>query len=374
VIAFVYGTTGELIKLAPVLRQLDDRGVSYRLWCTGQQFDELPEASERLGLRQPDRWLARGWRGRSLHSTTDMAMWLAGLMVKVVRSWRTLRRELRSDRSVPMVVVHGDTITTVLGALLGRAARVAVGHIEAGMRSGDWRNPFPEEVDRRIVAHLATVHFAPGVVAVTNLRKARARGPIVDTGVNTIRDALVAARDAQPQPVAGIPERYGLVSLHRSELYVNRAEFGRILGTIGEEAKRTPMVFIDHPVTAAKIEQYGFGEVLGEGVIRLPKQHYVAFIGLVAHSAFALTDSGGLQQECGYLGHPCLVHRSTTESFEGVGDNIVISKLDPTVVRDFLDDPERFRSAGVPVERAPSDIIVQWLEEHGHIRTERVAG
>jgi UDP-N-acetylglucosamine 2-epimerase (non-hydrolysing) len=365
VIAFVYGTTAELVKLAPVADRLEARGAPVRWWCTGQQLDELPAAAAGLGLRPPDRWLGRGWAGRSLHGTGDVARWLVALGTTAARHRGALAEELRADGQPPVVVVHGDTLTTVLGALLGRSLGATVVHVEAGMRSGSWRSPFPEELDRRAVSRLADVHFAPGPGAVANLR--RARGVVVDTGANTVVDAL---RRRPPVPVAlpaGVPGRFGLVSLHRSELYADRRALADVLEVLATSARHPdglPLVFVDHPVTTARIRELGL-EALAAPFVRLGKQPYPTFLELVRRSAFVVTDSGGLQQECAELGHPCLVHRRRTESPEGVGANVVVSGWEAAVVRDFLADPDRYRRPPAARAVSPSAVVVDWLVAHG---------
>ncbi len=367
-IAFVYGTTAELIKLAPVAERLDDLGVRYRWWCTGQQLDELPAAIDALGLRQPDRWLGRGWGGHSLHGAAEVAGWAARLGTQFARRRRELRAELTSDGCRPLVVVHGDTMTTVLGALLGRWLGSTVAHVEAGMRSGDWRNPFPEELDRRIVAHLADLHFASGPPAVANL--SRARGVVLDTGANTVVDALQLRSMAAGSLPAAVPERFGLVSLHRSELYASPSALAGVLGELAGYSQRAgavPLVFVDHPVTCARLARLGLDHLL-EPVVRIPKQGYATFLALVRRSEFVVTDSGGLQVEAAELGVPCCVHRVTTESAEGLGANVVVTGLERSALREFLDAPGRYRRPAAVRASSPSDRVVDRLVADGFCR------
>ena len=117
-----------------------------------------------------------------------------------------------------MVLVHGDTMTTVYGAILGRALSAPVAHIESGLRSFDLLHPFPEELNRRLTSRIATICYAPGAWAAANLR----RGQIVDTGSNTIRDALQWSNRRLPVPVELPNEPFGIVSLHRFELLNDR--------------------------------------------------------------------------------------------------------------------------------------------------------
>jgi len=124
-------------------------------------------------------------------------------------------------------------------------------------------------------------------------------------------------------------------------------------------------VFVDHAVTAAKVREHGLDGLFDDRFIRVPKLSYFAFVTLVRRSEFVVTDSGGLQQESSYMDHPCLVHRAVTESPEGLGRNVVLSRLDLDVLAAFLDDPGRYRTQAPDTGPSPSDIVVDHLSAHG---------
>jgi UDP-N-acetylglucosamine 2-epimerase (non-hydrolysing) len=367
-IAAVYGTTGELIKLAPLLARLREREVPALAVCTGQQVEQIPELLDDLGLAQPEVWLGRGRGGHDLERMRDIPAWLAHVGGTFIGSRRALRARIVAGPTKPLLVVHGDTITTVLGALMGRSMRITVAHVEAGMRSGDWRNPFPEEIDRRVAARLARIHFAPSSQAAANLRAMHVRGEIVDTGGNTIRDALELV-PASAAPAVGIPpEPFGLASLHRSELLGRPAALRSILELLHEASRRAPILFIDHPVTVAAVARYRLGSLFDERFRRIPRQRYFAFIALLKASRYLVTDSGGSQEECAQLGHPCLVHRAVTERFDGLdGGSVVLSRMSLEIVRDFLADP--LAHACPPPQDAvrPTDAIIRYLERGGYL-------
>jgi UDP-N-acetylglucosamine 2-epimerase (non-hydrolysing) len=367
-IAVVYGTTGELIKLAPLLVRLRESEVPTLTLCTGQQVEQIPELLDDLGLPQPDVWLGRGRRGHDLERMRDIPAWFAQVGATFASSRRASRTRIVSGPTKPLLVVHGDTLTTVLGALMGRSMRIPVAHVEAGMRSGDWRNPFPEELDRRIAARLARIHFAPSSQAAANLRAMHVRGEIVDTGGNTIRDALELV-PASAAPAMGLPpEPFGLASLHRSELLGRPTALRRILELLHEVSRRAPILFIDHPVTVAAITKHRLDSLFDERFRRVPRQRYFAFIALLKASTYLVTDSGGSQEECAQLGHPCLVHRAVTERFDGLdGGSVVLSRMSLEVVREFLADP--LAHACPPPQDAvrPTDAIIRYLEGGGYL-------
>lgn len=364
-ILVVFGTTGELIKLAPVLLRLDERDHRYLLATTGQQVEQIPDFLEQFGLRQPDLWLARGAGGRDLRVNGDIPGWLASVVGAFARRRGSLRRALRSGPGRPLCLVHGDTMTTVLGATMGRALGVPVAHIEAGLRSFDLRHPFPEELNRRTTSRLARIHYAPGSWAAANIRS----GEVVDTGSNTIRDSIALVRGDGPLPAELPDEPFGIVSLHRFELLNNGPALRETLEVLAESATRVPLVFVDHSVTTAAVEklrlQSLFDPARFRRVRRLP---FFDFIRVERRSAFVVTDSGGSQEESFYLDLPCLVHRVRTERHEGLGENVVLSEMKVDVLRAFLDRPERFRRRSALPDTSPSDVVLADLERRGHAR------
>ena len=362
-ICTVYGTTGELIKLAPVLTRLRDAGHPFVQATTGQQVQQLPALLDQLGLPQPDLWLGRGARGRDLERNRDIPGWLAGVGARFARERAGLRRRLAAGPGRPLVLVHGDTMTTVLGTIAGKLLRVPVAHIEAGVRTWDLLHPFPEELNRRAVSRLADVHYAPGPDAAANLR----RGAVVDTGANTIRDSLELVPDLDP---VELPQgAFGIVSLHRYELLRDEELLRGTIEILARHAAATPMVFVDHPVTVAALRRFELERLFGDGLRRIARLDFFGFVALLRRASFAVTDSGGTQIEAAMLDKPCLVHRKLVEQQEGVGENVVVSGLRLSALEEFLADPGRHRRREPPSPIAPSDTIVADLAERGFIVT-----
>ncbi len=363
-ICVIYGTTGELIKLAPVLSRLEARGHEYVSVTTAQQVTQISPLLNELRLRKPEIWLANGAGGRDLESNLDVLKWLAGVGRAFLANVRRLREELMRQPGRPLVLVHGDTMTTVLGAAAGRALRATVAHIESGLRSFDWAHPFPEELNRRAASRLALIHYAPGAWAASNVR----RGTVVDTGSNTIRDSLeMCPSSYEVRDVAREPP-FGIVSLHRFELLSNRRLLAETLRVLAEHARRLPLLFVDHPVTAAAVRRFGLGSSFDDvRFVRIPRVAFFHFVALMKRSHFIVTDSGGSQEESFYLNLPCLVHRKRTERREGLGENVMLSRFDPDVMRNFLANPQRFRRRTSLPDVSPSDVIVSDLAARGFL-------
>lgn len=359
----IFGTTGELIKLMPVLARLRDRGHPIVLVSTGQQVNQIPPLLDLAGLQQVDLWLARGAAGRDLRSNSDIPGWAATVAGTFARSRRGLRRRVRGGPGRPLVLVHGDTMTTLYGAILGRLLGFPVAHIESGLRSFDLMHPFPEELNRRVTSRIARYLYAPGAWPAGNL----SRGIVVDTGSNTVRDALALAATESEPPIAVPDAEFGIASLHRFELLNDRTLLAETIELLRESGRR--FLWVDHPVTAAALEKHGLTDRVSGAITPMPRLNFFGFVATMARSSFLVTDSGGSQEETYYLDIPCLVHRKRTERREGLGENVVLSGYDGAVVRAFLADPGAHRRTTVLPDTSPSDVIVADLEARGFLAT-----
>lgn len=361
-IAFVVGTTAELIKIAPVFIRCSERGASPALWFTGQHVEEVRPLLARLGLPEPHRWLGHGAGGGDLRRPVDVPQWAAQVLRSCLRDGRAMRRELAADGRLPLVVVHGDTFTTVVGSLLGRALGARVAHVEAGLRSGSLRSPFPEEANRRISGRLVDIHFPPTAREVENLRGHR--GAVVLTSANTVLDSLRLLRQsegpARPQP-------YTVATLHRFELLQDKAALRGVLEVLQASARARRVHLFAGAPERERFERFGLIEMFDDRFVLEDKLPYLDFLPVLAGAEVVVTDSGGLQEECAYLGLPCAVHRKRTERHQGLGDNVVLSGMDLDVVRAVLAEPRRWRRSGVVGDHSPSAVIVEALVGMGHL-------
>jgi len=361
-IAAVIGTSAELIKMAPVLNRLKDRNADVEVWYTAMHVQGFGGLAERAIPNINIRILRDGNRDDDVARTLEIPRWLREVNRAFRRHRPELIKTLRRDGRPPLILVHGDTFTTVAGSLAAKRLRVPVAHVEAGYRSGSVLAPFPEELDRRFVAGLVDIHFAPSAREVENLH--RAKGQVVDTHANTALDSLrMFLDDGWDEPVA---EPYGLVTLHRFELMRKPADINRILEICRSAAQTTPIRFVTGEHGRARLAQHGLLSWFDDRFTIIERVSYPEFVPILARSSFVVTDSGGLQQECSYLGIPCLIHRERTESDLGLGRNVVLSGLSTEAARRFLEDPQRFRSAPLLDEFHPSDRIVEELTTLGY--------
>ncbi len=306
----VCGTRPEVIKLAPVLAALAAAPtLAPRLCVTGQHRDMLDQMLAVFGLT-PDHDLAIMQPDQDLADVT--ARTLVGL-----------REVLVAERPAALLV-QGDTTSALAGALAGFYARVPVGHVEAGLRSGRIDQPFPEEMNRRLVTQLATWHYAPTTAAAAHLAGAGVEAARVVVTGNTVVDALrsVAAR---PLPLpAAVPEawlagrRLLLVTGHRRESF--GAGLAGLCAALTALVAAHPDVVVVYPVHRnPAVDGPVRAALAGQPRVRLTDPlDYLAFVALLRRAYLVITDSGGVQEEAPSFGVPVLVTRATTERGEAL--------------------------------------------------------
>jgi UDP-N-acetylglucosamine 2-epimerase (non-hydrolysing) len=313
-ILVVFGTRPEAIKLFPVVRALVDASRARVRVCVTAQHRELLDQVLAIAGLVPDIDLDLMEPGQSLDRLT--ARLLTGL------------GEVMDNEKPDRVIVQGDTATAMAGALAAYYRRIPVAHVEAGLRSGDIYHPWPEEVNRRIVAPIADLHFAPTDTAADALRRENiAPGTIHVTG-NTVIDALhwtrgrIAAEPAlagELDDIAGrvAGKRLLLATTHRRENFGGGMEaIARALARLADR----PDLAILFPMHPNPNVGTVMDRLLGDrpNVLRVAPLDYPHFVRALGMCDLALTDSGGVQEEAPALAKPVLVMRETTERPEGV--------------------------------------------------------
>lgn len=298
----VFGTRPEAIKLAPVLAELGRRdGVRAHVCVTAQHRELLDQVLAAFGIR-PDYDLAVMRPDQRLPTLT----------ARVLEGVATTIEVDRPDA----VLVHGDTTTALAAALAAFYGRIPVGHVEAGLRTGKRYSPFPEEMNRRMLAVLATWHFAPTARAAAALHGEGVPKAAVYVTGNTVIDALLATLDRTDPPAwpfLATGRRLVLVTAHRRENLGRPLE--AIFAALRQIVERNPDIEIAYPVHLNPAVQGPARRILGEHerIHLLPPQDYVTFIHLLARATLIITDSGGVQEEAAALGRPTLVIREDTE-------------------------------------------------------------
>lgn len=310
----VFGTRPEAIKMAPVVNALASAdGVEARVCVTAQHREMLDQVLGLFKIR-PDYDLDLMKPGQDL---TDIT-------ANVLHGLKPVLTAFAPD----LVLVHGDTTTTLAATLAAYYQRIPVGHVEAGLRTGNILSPWPEEVNRKVAGAITKLHFAPTERSRANLLAENVPGADIHVTGNTVIDALqqaVAIIDADPELEAGLAGRFNLdphkrmilVTGHRRESF--GGGFQRICTALANLARRDDVEIV-YPVHLNPNVKGPVSDTLGSlgNVHLLPPQDYLPFVYLMSRSHLILTDSGGVQEEAPSLGKPVLVMRETTERPEAV--------------------------------------------------------
>ncbi|MBJ7901445.1 MAG: UDP-N-acetylglucosamine 2-epimerase (non-hydrolyzing) [Cyanobacteria bacterium RI_101] len=333
-VAIVLGTRPEAIKLAPVIQAFQRRPETFltQVVLTGQHREMVAQVMDLFGLTaDADLEIMR-----SRQTLTEItARSLGGL------------EELFAKLAPKLVIVQGDTTTAFAAALAAFYQQIPVGHVEAGLRTDNLLNPFPEEANRRLISQLAQLHFAPTPLALENLARSGVTGQCFLTG-NTVIDALLTVAGQKPPcPVPGLDweaKKVLLATVHRREnwgapLADIITSFERILAEFPETALLLPLH--RNPTVREPIQTR-----LGDHpqVFLTEPLDYAQLVGAVQRCYLLLTDSGGLQEEAPSLGKPVLVLRETTERPEAAmaGTAKLVGTNPETVVsaaRELLQNP-----------------------------------
>lgn len=335
----VFGTRPEAIKMAPVALALAaDPAFDARICVTAQHRQMLDQVLNIFGL-QPDVDLNLMQAGQDLFDITSRV--LIGM-----------REVLRSEKP-DIVLVHGDTTTCFAAGLAAFYEGVPIGHVEAGLRTGDLRAPFPEEANRSLVARLTDYHFAPTEAAASNLRNEGVEQDHIWVTGNTVIDALMWVRERLPhftddtwRGAVGESTWNGLQSAEKTVLITGhrRENFGQgfvdLCEAIRQLAVRHPDWLMIYPVHLNPNVREPVNRILGgmDNVRLIAPLDYLPFVWLMNRADLILTDSGGIQEEGPSLGKPVLVMREVTERPEAVAAGTV--KLVGTATTAIIDNVE----------------------------------
>lgn len=338
----IYGTRPEAIKVAPIIRALEDSEHLESIpVVTGQHREMLDQVNELFGI-QPVRDLDVMTKKQTLNA----------IVAKVIKGVDQMLEEYGPDA----VIVQGDTSTVMGAAVAAFNRRIPVVHLEAGLRSGDINSPFPEEANRKLTTQIATLHLAPTEQSKQNLlREGVAERDVVVTG-NSVIDALLAVveneaefRDPELAEFMEGEAPLVLVTTHRREnLGQNMVDIGQAVRRLATENPEYRFVFPVHKNPLVREALLPQVEDL-ENALVLEPLGYADFTRLINRARFVLTDSGGVQEEAPNLGKPVLVLRENTERPEAVeAGTVQLIGTDPERIYEeatrLIQDQEHFES------------------------------
>ncbi|TMO46869.1 non-hydrolyzing UDP-N-acetylglucosamine 2-epimerase [Pseudoalteromonas ruthenica] len=316
----VFGTRPEAIKMAPVVKTLaNDSRFEARVCITAQHREMLDQVMALFAIKA-DYDLDIMQKGQSLNDVT----------CRILQGLAPVLDEFKPD----IVLVHGDTATTFAASLAAFYQQIPVGHVEAGLRTGNLYSPWPEEANRKLTGALAQLHFAPTDTSKNNLLKENIDPSNVHVTGNTVIDALLDVVDKvntepslseqlQQQLALAADEKVILVTGHRRESF--GGGFERICQALARIAKRFPQSRIVYPMHMNPQVREPVNRLLQglENISLIEPLDYLPFVYLMNRAHLIVTDSGGVQEEAPSLGKPVLVMRDTTERPEAVAAGTV---------------------------------------------------
>lgn len=353
-IYFFIGTKAQLIKIAPIMKELQLRGVDYIYIHSGQHQETIDLLLKNFAIKKPDFILHHG---KDITKVHQLIFW----SIKILFIALFKRKKILINDRYPIVVNHGDTFSALIGSLFAKLSGSKNAHIESGLRSFNLMHPFPEEITRLLVFKLTDYYFAPDDIALKNL--SHYNGVKVNTQQNTMYDATQMALSSDFCSIELPTEDYAIVSLHRYENIFKKQQLEKIINIIVRISQHTRVIFILHKPTKQQLIKFNlFNQLEKTKNIQLYNRlDYFTFVKLLNNAEFLVSDGGSNQEESSYLGIPCLLLRKATERNEGLESNVILSYYKMEIINNFLANYKEFRQEPLTLSIQPSQIIVDKL-------------
>ena len=352
---FYIGTSAELIKLIPVIQAFNRNNINYKIISSGQTDLKEHELAPILEVTIDHVVIKRFQNQTSLF---NFGLWSLKCFISTVKEFINLTGTTRTA-----IIVHGDTVTSLIGSLAGKLVGAKILHVESGLRSFNMLQPFPEEICRYITSYLADIHFCPNSWAVDNLK--HHAGLKINTQQNTSLEMLTQSLklDKIPQEIKSLNKKYFLVILHRQEnvMFKKKTSITIIKRIIAQASPELKCVFVMHKLTENFLNDAGlYNEILAnKNIVSLSRKPYLEFIHIINNADFILTDGGSNQEETYYMGKPTLILRNVTERIEGLNENSILMKEDLQQLNTFISNYTEYRKEPIKQKtQSPSDIII----------------
>lgn len=337
-IHFAIGTKAQFIKMAPLMRLLEDARESYHLLDLSQHGNLTGKILSDFDLKPAITSLRK--TKKSVTTYFQAISWFAYGIYQAVARRRHVRDRLFLGQQ-GIVLLHGDTLSTLLGLYLAKAAGLKTALVEAGLSSGNLLDPFPEEWIRRYTGKKVDFLFPPDKISESWLRQRNFKCPIINTAYNTGRDSLslIVSKHVLNTEHSEVSGKYGVATLHRLETLSNKQRLTRAIRHILILARELgPVKFYMHPPTENAMKKCGLiTEIESSPHIELHGlEPYPKFISSLMGAGFILTDGGSIQEEASYLMKPCLVLRNRTERSDGIGNNAALASWNAETDAAFL--------------------------------------
>ena len=337
-IIFLIGTKGQLIKMAPIINIFNKKNIDFNFINAAQHGKIFNDIITAFNLPKPSLNLMN--RKKDVLNPLEELNWIS----------KTLINSLFKNKECfknSIILVHGDASPAILGLFISKLTKSKLAHIEAGLRSYDFFNPFPEEIIRYFVDRYADFLYAPSDYAVNNLKKMKTKGKIINTIENTVLDSVRYSIKDYNYDVPKKLKNNVIFTVHRYETLKSKIKIKIILDIMNKISSTYGLTFVMHNTTRHYLTKYNLLDEIPKNANVIPLQIYPRFIKIINESRFVVTDGGGLQEETSYLGKPCLVLRNLTERKQGLSKNVKISKFDASIINDFIQNYQEYEKKSI---------------------------
>jgi len=364
---FFMGTTAEFIKLAPVIKELKKQNIKFKVITSGQNPINFEDLKDYIGLVKTDIAL------KKKPSRSSIFFFLIWAFRSLLEGATSLKNEFRGlNKNNSCFIVHGDTVSSTIGSLIAKFHGLKLVHIESGLRSFSFFEPFPEEICRVINMRLADILFCPNQWAVNNIKTFK--GIHIDTKQNTLIEAFAWAMKTNKRSLRSDNsknldfkqkyKKYYILYIRRQEhLYFQKEWTRKIISKIINNAPSNLNCFFSIHFLNKDLLPKKLSRSKQKKIITIEKLPYADFMKLMSQAEFIATDGCTNQEEASYMGLPVLALRNRTERIEGLGKNVIISHGNEYIIKDFLKNYKKYKNKPISFKRRPSRIIVDYLSK-----------
>lgn len=347
---FWIGTEAELIKVFPIMLEMERRNFEFNIIASGQ--NDIKN-SKILSLFTKPLNIQVLSLGPQIKSSLGLLLWFLKTFFLSIGKVRRSKKQI--------LFIHGDTISTLMGAVVGFIKGFKIAHVEAGLRSFNLLKPFPEEIDRIISSKFVDFHFCPNSEAVSNLTNTS--GEKINTFNNTLLDSLNAFRTNIHHSDTNSQNEYFVFVLHRQENLFDDDFVKSMIQLILEKCQKIHCHFILHEPTKNKLAELGLLDLIikNKNITTHPRLPYFDFMKILINSRFLISDGGSNQEESFYLGLPCLIMRTETERSEGLNSNVILERRNFANISSFFENYSIYKKEVITTENNPSVIIVDYI-------------
>ena len=360
----VIGTRAQLIKMAPIMQELEKQKIPYNFLYTQQHKVTIDSLLNNFNIKTP--YINVINHNTEAKTKKILFGWLFKLILILLNPWS---RKNLFPQGRGLVITHGDTLTTVWSAIYGKTSGCEVMHIESGLRSFNIFQPFPEEIQRLITFALSNYFVCPNQLAMNNLK--HFPGKKLNTEINTMYDSLqfalqkIKSKDYKSTiRKLDLPKQFALVSIHRYQNIFSKKQLSTIVTYLIKISNSINLIITLHPSTEKQLVKYGYFQQLRDNsnITLIPRQDFLSFIELSSKTEFIITDGGSNQEEMSYIGKPTILFRNRTERNEGLGENVILSKFNEKVIMNFINNYKKYKRPSLEINHSPSKKIVEFIK------------